>query len=78
MQSKQTLTPTLSLSERERVNHSAPLAQSLNGDSVERDQKRPPLLGGEGRGEGESMLFLNGYGEEASVLLLQSARLSPN
>ena len=44
-------TPALSLSERERVNHSAPLAQSLNADSVERDRKRPPPLGGEGWGE---------------------------
>ena len=65
MQSKQTLTPALSLSERERVNHSAPLEQSLNGDFVERDRKFLPLLGGEGRGEGECLLALNGYGLEA-------------
>ena len=51
MQSKQTHTPSLFLSERERVNHPAPLAQSLIADSIERDLKRPPLLGGEGWGE---------------------------
>ena len=62
MQSKQTLTPAFSLSERERVNHSAPLEQSLDGDSVERDRKCLPLLGGEGRGEGERLPSLNGYG----------------
>ena len=59
----QTLTRPLSLSERERVNHSAALAKSLNGDSIERDRKRLPLLEGEGRGEGEYiLLLLNGYG----------------
>ena len=60
--SKPTLTPALSLSERERVNLSAPLEPSGNSDLVERGQKHLPLLGGEGRGEGERLLLLHGYG----------------
>jgi len=62
MQQKQTLTPALSLFERERGNHPTPLEQSPNGDSIERGRKCPPLLGGEGWGEGERRLSLNGYG----------------
>ena len=60
MRSKQTLTPALSLSERERVNHSAALAKSLIVDSVERARKLLPLPGGEGRGE--PILLRHGYG----------------
>ena len=62
MESKPTLTPTLSLSEKERVNHSAALEPSLNGDFVERGRKNLPLLGGEGWGEGERSFQLHGSG----------------
>ncbi len=50
MQSKQTLTPALSPSERERVNHLLPRKQSLNGHSFE------PL-----QSEGEHIHLLSGH-----------------
>ena len=76
MQSKPTHTPALSLSKRERVNHSAPLEPSRNGDFIERGRKYLPLPGGEGRGEGGRSFQLHRFGLGA-VLEFTSMTTSP-
>jgi hypothetical protein len=62
MQSKgnSALTPTLAPGERENI--SSVIRQPLNGDWIQCAQRRLPLPGGEGWGEGGTHFQLHGYG----------------
>jgi hypothetical protein len=62
MQKKQRLALTLTLSPRRGNRGRRSLGESLNGEHSPALEKTLPLLGGEGRGEGERGGQLNSYG----------------
>src|SRR5438309_11929372 len=62
MQSEDLFALTLALSPRRGNVQSPPWEESLTGGRIAELRKFLPLLGGEGRGEGERLIPLNSYG----------------